>query len=250
MDKYDKLKEVKDLLDEGLINQEEFDKLKNELLFDTKLKNDSTSNQIKSVNTEHHINSSILSNETVNNGKKFYTIYIILFCILIIGLNIKNNSSKDKTVESTNKETPSSSTENNVISNSCSICGRSFEGGGYEEVSEGNWQLLKDGIGSICSPQCGLKSTQNLIDVAKKYGVDVENNSDNYSNNQKCSRCMGHYVYGFCDMCGAASPEKVSESMSNRQNCSLCNGKGVIGGSSYGDYSTCPECNGTGKLTF
>ena len=186
MDKYDKLKEVKDLLDKGLINQEEFDKLKNEILFDAKSQNDSNLNKSYSLNAEQNNNSTISTNEKVNNGKKFYTFFIILFCALIIGLNIKNNPSKDKTLENTNSSTQPVATENNVISNSCAICGRSFEGGGYEEVSDGNWQLLKEGIGSICSPNCGLKSTQNLIDVAKKYGVDVENSSGNYSNNQKC----------------------------------------------------------------
>lgn len=43
MDKYQKLKELKSLLDNGLLNQDEFNKLKNEILFseDVILKNDS-----------------------------------------------------------------------------------------------------------------------------------------------------------------------------------------------------------------
>ena len=131
MNKYDKLKEVKDLLDKGLINQEEFDRLKNEVLFEAKSQNESISNKSNSFNAEQNNNPSISTNEKVNNGKIFYTFFIILFCALIIGLNIKNNPSKDKTIENTNSSTQPATTENNVISNLCAICGRSFEIGNY-----------------------------------------------------------------------------------------------------------------------
>lgn len=68
------------------------------------------------------------------------------------------------------------------------------------------------------------------------------------SDGLKCTQCIGHYQGGFCDICGAASPERVQESYSKAANCKYCQGSGVIPNGNR--YKVCPSCRGTGKQTY
>jgi preprotein translocase subunit SecG len=107
MDKYKKLIKLKSLLDSGLLSEEEFNDFKNEILFDAEFKNNFTSKQTNNVDIKSNNNSYSTQNETVNNAKKIYVFFIISFFVLIIGLNLKNNSSKIKEVEEETLSAPS-----------------------------------------------------------------------------------------------------------------------------------------------
>jgi hypothetical protein len=55
MDIYKKLKELKSLLDNGLLNQDEFEKLKNEILFANNEYSNQEQNEPKKTNIERNI---------------------------------------------------------------------------------------------------------------------------------------------------------------------------------------------------
>lgn len=120
--------------------------------------------------------------------------------------------------------------------NICSVCGRDFYGRGYEEVSEGVWQELAEGNqGQICSPACGRKHNQQFNDVAKKYGVDLEDSGTNYNND-------GQYRMG--------NDGRVYE----QNKCSLCKGTGIETGRNVATGKTegriCPMCEGRGVRSY
>jgi|GEM_PF-6095420 antitoxin component YwqK of YwqJK toxin-antitoxin module len=71
------------------------------------------------------------------------------------------------------------------------------------------------------------------------------------SDGQKCSRCIGHYHGGECDLCGASSPDRVMESYANAPKCEYCKGSGFIKGDGIHDPNkVCPSCKGTGKQIY
>jgi hypothetical protein len=89
-DKYEKLKKLKTLLDDGLLNQDEFDKLKNEILFEeakTKNLKEKIDNSIK-INNETNNVKELLTNR--NNSKKSNLKYYLLIIIIAIGIFIKS----------------------------------------------------------------------------------------------------------------------------------------------------------------
>lgn len=121
-------------------------------------------------------------------------------------------------------------------SNTCSICGNEFHNRGYEEVSEGVWRELEEGNqGQICSPACGRKHNQQFNDVAKKYGVDLEDSETNSSNE-------GQYKMG--------NDGRVYE----QNKCSLCKGTGIETGRNIATGETegriCPMCEGRGVRSY
>lgn len=126
--------------------------------------------------------------------------------------------------------------KNESTSNICSICGNEFNNRGYEEVSEGVWRELEEGNqGQICSPACGRKHNQQFNDVAKKYGVDLEDSETNSSNE-------GQYKMG--------NDGRVYE----QNKCSLCKGTGIETGRNIATGETegriCPMCEGRGVRSY
>jgi hypothetical protein len=106
----------------------------------------------------------------------------------------------------------------------------------------------------------GIKSNiaksdnQYLSNSIIQNGIAKENKTENeafITDGQTCLRCgWGHYKNGYCDLCGAASPERVNRSIQNNAPaCDICKGKGFIRGAN-GDSIICPSCKGTGKETF
>lgn len=122
-----------------------------------------------------------------------------------------------------------------VIHNHCSICDRDFIGNGYEEQSDGSWKVLEPHlIGSICSPACGRVSAEKFNDVAKKYGIDMEeSNSQNYQNDPDGYHMQNDgrvYENDKCELCRGTGIEKGQNIISGKVEgriCPMCEGKGV-----------------------
>jgi hypothetical protein len=120
--------------------------------------------------------------------------------------------------------------------NICSICGNEFHNRGYEEVATDVWKELDEGNqGQICSISCGRKHSQQFNDVAKKYGVDLEDSETNSSNE-------GQYKMG--------NDGRVYE----QNKCSLCKGTGIEKGRNIATGETegriCPMCEGRGVRSY
>jgi hypothetical protein len=189
-------------------------------------------------------------------------IYYFIAGILIVFILIYNLSKIDNTPD-TNTTTP---TEINTISQpehepksapfeekesttTCSICGKEFTGRGYHEVSEGQWELCQEPYQcQICSRQCGMIHNGKWNDILNE--IDQNKNS---SSNRFCKNCkFGVYRAGFCDLCGAATSEKVQEYKSRLPKCDLCNGTGIERPSGFSSESgrICPACDGSGHVNF
>lgn len=78
MDKYDKLKELKEMLDSGLLEEVEFNNLKNQILFKTETDDESDAELHKKYISDYQINS--------EKSKKMSTSAIILYTIIGIVL--------------------------------------------------------------------------------------------------------------------------------------------------------------------
>lgn len=256
MDKYEKLKEIKDLFDKGLLNENEYSKFKNEVLFKERTEHNLINHNIQENTKNQQIH---LDNEIRTEPKLFSAATLIIICCLLFGFFffVKNKDNSDvptQTPPDTTKESNSSSSINNSVENNstiCKICGRKFTGDGYDKI-DGVWEQNTSIQTELCSPNCamieGQKQEQKYNTILEKHGYAPIENTQSSTNSQVCSNCMGHYVNGFCDMCGAASPERVSQSLSNRPNCEGCNGMGYVSG--YNGRHLCSACRGTGKLTY
>ena len=175
----------------------------------------------------------------------------IIFLLIVIGgiaffvNSISSSNNEEGALQNQESESVQNEESENESSMTCSICGNSFLGNGYEEQMDGSWKELEDGYqGQICSPTCGERHAEKMNKIGQKYGVDLENES----NDGPCQRCSGSYVDGFCTICGGASPERVNQSMQNRADCEMCQGNKYIDG--YDGLEVCGVCNGSGKQTY
>ena len=265
-----KLKDLSELFKSNAISKEEFEILKKELLsdysgdikvktalddsyrqrvaelkllrlksnFDKKTAADKSNIVKQSMVIQNKNQTSSISKDNSIGVKALFGI-VLLF---IIGIFIYKMNNHQGTIESTNN--PSTST---IRTDKCNICGRTFIGDGYSEVTEGVWRPCEyPYTSSICSAQCGIKSTQNLNRAA--------NNLFNSGSSSLCLNCgLGHYQNGYCDRCGAASAERVNQSRSKSTDCPLCKGTGIempMGVNSGETGRVCPMCDGTGKQSY
>lgn len=171
-----------------------------------------------------------------------FVVFLIVFFFVKCSGNNDEKQSEPTTIEST--EETSNNDSNTESSSTCNICGREFNGNGYEEQLDGSVQELEYPYSNqLCSPTCARKASQKLDDVANKYGIDI-----NESASSNCKRCNGHYEDGFCNLCGGASPERVNQSNQDRANCEMCQGIKYVEG--YDGIKVCPVCNGSGKESY
>ena len=171
-----------------------------------------------------------------------FVVFLIVFFFVKCSGNNEEKQSEPTTIEST--EETSNNDSNTESLSTCNICGREFNGNGYEEQLDGSVQELEYPYSNqLCSPTCARKASQKLDDVANKYGIDI-----NESASSKCQRCNGHYEDGFCNLCGGASPERVNQSNQDRANCEMCQGNKYVEG--YDGIKVCPVCNGSGKESY
>ena len=103
------------------------------------------------------------------------TFTVIIFLALAFGSSENNDNEKQSeqtTLESTEETLNNDS--NTESSSTCNICGREFNGRGYEEQTNGNFKELEYPYSNLlCSPSCARKASQNIDDVANKYGIDL-----------------------------------------------------------------------------
>jgi hypothetical protein len=118
---------------------------------------------------------------------------------------------------------------------------KSFDSGGWWEKQKEN----KDSETLLSNQQNNNSSQANQSSPRQ-----IQQQTHYASDGQRCSHCgLGHYRNGYCDMCGAASPEIVVQSLLNAPACDMCKGTGYIHAMN-GDLVVCPACNGTGKETY
>ena len=140
-----------------------------------------------------------------------------------------------------------STTDENISETSatvCKMCTREFTGDGYDKI-DGVWQKNTSMQTELCSPSCARENSEKMD---KTYDDILEKHGYQKVFTKKCSRCRSNYVDGFCERCGAASPEKVNETYSKMPNCEMCSGTGITDG--YDGKRICSVCNGKGKQTY
>jgi hypothetical protein len=237
------LEEIKKLYDSKSITESEYKSLKDEILFGNK--EDSLLNKYKSPNKSDGIksernvfnevkkgNNNVFEN---NNGFKkigINILYFIVFFTLAYNIFKPNNKIENTVNEETAIDTTSAvaSTPQDV----CSICGKTFYHRGYQEVSEGQYEILKEGQGTLCSISCAKQATQNLMNSADNY----YDNSDNSSMKDASIQHYGEYNEGSdgkiyennkCGLCNGTGIEKNRSSLSDEDGriCPMCEGKGV-----------------------
>jgi hypothetical protein len=120
-----------------------------------------------------------------------------------------------------------------VAAKVCAKCGKDITNRQAAKVADGQYE-------------CVACFTQDRRE--KERQTETEYASDG----QSCRVCgTGRYSGGFCNLCGAASPDRVQESNSNAPNCEYCQGAGVIKtGGMHDHYKVCPSCKGSGKQTY
>ncbi len=169
-------------------------------------------------------------------------IIVAVICIPFYALyrcdenNLTKNQSNESSIEDNNGDDIPN--KNESISEpeeptTCSVCGKSFYGNGYEEQMDGSWKELSDDYqGTICSLSCGRKHAQQMNDIANKYGVDLEEENTNslkddgyhYGNdgrvyeNKKCSLCKGT---------GVEKARNIATGDIEGRICPMCDGKGI-----------------------
>ncbi len=242
MDKYDKLIEVKDLLNKGLINQEEFDKLKKEILFVNNENSYQEQNAPKKTTSERKIFEEItyknneksnIENPSKNKNNRGLILFAVFFGVLIFFSNLnKNDKSKESTIDSTTTSTENKAIENN--STKCLICGRIFTGDGYDKI-DGVWQKNTNMQTELCSQNCAMiedqRQEQKYNSILEKHGYAPINSQGSTSNHAQPN--SNGYFTGNDGQLHQSSP------------CGNCNHTGYI---DMGDgMQVCPMCNGRGE---
>jgi hypothetical protein len=257
MDKYEKLKELKTLLDNGVLNQDEFNKLKNEILFsdDVIPKNDSGYNTFsKSEGFDNEQNDSTKSDiksnvyediafKYVQNVKKKSNNNLILF-IVIAGIIIffYNYDINSNTINSNDsiQDSKTTTTEELVENEStiCTICGRNFTGDGYDKI-DGVWQRNTNMQTELCSQNCAMvedqRQNQKYNDILVKHGYEPIDDSQSSSSNHSQPNGNGFFT-GSDGQLHQASP------------CGNCHHTGYV---EMGDgMQVCPMCDGKGEKIY
>ena len=184
--------------------------------------------------------------QEISNKWKYF-LMLVCFAILLTFLNIgtdkifeifrnPNDSSNNNSSQKEREDVDSVSNSIESTSNICIICGNEFHNRGYEEVATDVWKELDEGNqGQICSISCGRKHSQQFNDVAKKYGVDLEDSETNSNNEEQYKMGSDGRVY-------------------EQNKCSLCKGTGIETGRNIATGETegriCPMCEGRGVRNY
>lgn len=228
-DKYEKLKKLKTLLDNGLINQDEFNKLKNEILFSDDLE------------TTPQKEIQIVKKKSNNIMLLVSIVGIVLF---VYNLN-KIKDSFESNLDEVNKSSQSNQDSENVSpvdnsnannSSTCKICGQKFTGDGYDEI-DGVWQRNTNIQTELCSPNCGMIEGQRIDEkyntILKKHGYQPINSNQSSTSNHAQPNSNGFFT-GSDGQLHQVSP------------CGNCRHSGFI---NMGDgIQVCPMCNGKGEI--
>jgi hypothetical protein len=246
------LEELKKLFEAKSITESEYDLLKEEILFKKNniqdiIPKNNESNQYKGESlTEKNKPLINIRQKEKNNNSIVYIIVFFLFIGFCIFKSKDNHNNYDSnsindTINSSEDINDSSSYNSSTI---CKICGIKFSGDGYDRI-DGTWQKNTSMQTELCSPSCAREQSEKMD---KTYDDILEKHGYQKVFTEKCSRCSGDFVEGFCERCGAASAEKVNETYSNMPNCEMCSGTGVSDG--YDGKRICSVCNGKGKQTY
>lgn len=205
-EKLEKLKQLKVLLDDGLITKDEFATLNKELQ-NTPIIN---TNQVK-------FETNFSNSKKKKNSNSYIILVIIGVVFLFFAIYLKSshsNSNSSPAAESVQNQNEIS-TNDEESDWQCSICGKTFKGPGYEAVAEGVWKLCKEPMQClICSPSCGRKHDANINKL-----LNLDNSDGRIYDKDDCSLCKGTGI------------EKNHSSLSNEYGrvCPMCDGKGKRG---------------------
>lgn len=240
MDIYEKLNQLKSLLDHGLLSQEEFNNLKKELLFTDNISPEIESN--KTTNFESSIKNPVLTtpkinsyNETDNSNiteTKITLIIAGLIIIFFVFLLTMNNNENDETHLTRQADSTSASIDSiqkisiQEDTNNCTICGRNFTGNGFSEIADGVWQLSDNSHQSyICSQNCGRKHTEEINRILNRSNTNSNSGSSGYQQGND-GRV---YEKNACPLCSGTGLETGREYDGSKVSrvCPMCDGRGV-----------------------
>lgn len=146
----------------------------------------------------------------------------------------KDNAQEISSVDSmeVNQYSSESEIENN---NTCNICGNDFVGRGYEEQMDGTWKELESPYtNQICSPSCGKKASGKVDDVARKYGIELDEQNSETNSSSEGDYHMGNdgrvYENNKCELCkgtGVETGRNVATGETQGRICPMCDGRGV-----------------------
>jgi len=160
----------------------------------------------------------------------------IFFLTLFLFANCESNSESSNNPEASEDTTSVQNVgedEEEETSNTCDVCGRSFYGNGYEEQMDGSIKELSDDYQVfLCSPSCVRKASQELNDVAEKYGIDMgeENSSSQEDDGYHTGRDGRIYENKKCGLCkgtGVESARNFATGEIESRICPMCEGRGV-----------------------
>jgi hypothetical protein len=259
MDDYEKLKDLKDLSDRGLINELEFSKLKNDILFSSK-NNEvpiKESENKKTPRTKEELNRDLANglisgfeynelcnelikksngNSTEDHSAKFLVIILVIVGVLFFTFSINksnnpNNNSAAQDTLSSSSSTPTIDNSSENTTTTCKICGRNFSGDGYDKI-DGAWQRTSRLQTELCSPNCASiddqRQTQKYNQILEKHGYAPINNSGHAQPNQNGYFTDNNGQLHQASPCYNCRQTGYVEMGDGIQACPMCNGKGEI----------------------
>ena len=264
MDMYEKLKGLKELFDKGLLNEDEFSKLKSEILFGSKIEAQSIneSNKTNKQQSKEELNKAFsngeisgyqyneLSNELAeksnNNSNEDHSVRFLLITLVVAGVLFftfsikKSNAQNNSAVQDTLSTTTSAPIINNTIektNTTCKICGRTFSGDGYDKI-DGVWQRTSRLQTELCSQNCAIiddqRQNQKYNAILQKHGYAPIDFDSKTSNSGHAQPNKNGYFTDDNGQLHQASP------------CGYCHHTGYI---DMGDgMQLCPMCNGRGEI--
>lgn len=166
-----------------------------------------------------------------------YVVFLIVFGSFFYykEFYLKNQEQSESSVIESTEEEIVNDDSNEESSSVCNICGEEFKGNGYEEQLDGSFKELEYPYSNqICSPSCGRKASQKLEDVARKYGVELDEQNNETSANTQGDYHMGNdgrvYENNKCGLCKGTGIERgrnIATGEEQGRICPMCEGRGV-----------------------
>lgn len=164
----------------------------------------------------------------MKNEMKVILRILLIGCVIVyyyVKWSGKNENLQDATV--IENHDIQDEVKQSEYSTTCSVCGVSFNGNGFEEQIDGSWkELSNDYQGTICSPTCGRKNNEKLNDAVRGYEESNSTNNSDYGMGND-GRVYEKNACGLCKGTGIETGRNIATGELEGRICPMCDGKGV-----------------------